>query len=168
MHNRVGVATVLTVWGFALLLVSAWASIALASEADDVAAFRDFQLDSHYLHRWMAVKREATAKGVRMQVLPLQSGGSAASGNDSLSALTAHLDAEPGVHAILAHHGMTARDFVLGSLVLVTARMALYPGAGGDAQAGVSRHNLDFVRAHKAEVDRFIQQDMRAQAAMNH
>ncbi|HET7314482.1 hypothetical protein [Salinisphaera sp.] len=145
-----------------LILVAAMLSpVAGASQADDAAAVRDFKLNTDYLHRWMAVKRNAADQGVRMRLFKMHDGKMTAVGGNSLNAMSAHLDAEPGVHAILAEHDMSARGFILGSFALMSARLALIPHAEG---SNVNPDNVAFVKAHKDEIDRFIRQNLQAHA----
>lgn len=143
------------------LMVSVVAPPAMASARTEAAdSIRQFTLDEDFLHRWMAIKRDAVSRDVHLQLFRMNGDGMKPIGGETLGAMSEHLDREPGVHELLADHDMTARDFVLGFLALMTSRMALVSHA---QVAGVNPDNVDFVRAHQQEIDRFIKADMRAQ-----
>lgn len=163
MYRRIRFTRAWAVRGLVLTIAlsAALVSVAGASPADDAAAVRDFRLNDAYLHRWMAIKREARTKQVKLQLFEMRGGAMKPVGS-SLDTMSAHVDAEPGVHAILASHDMSARDFIIGTSVLISSRMALMSGT---ETSNVNPDNVAYVKAHQQEIDRFVQEDMRAQAA---
>jgi hypothetical protein len=74
--------------------------------------------------------------------------------DDSLSAMAARLDANPGASAAMSAAGMTSREYLVFSLALVQAGVgawALTEG-GGELPPGVSEENVAFFQANEAEI----------------
>jgi hypothetical protein len=91
--------------------------------------------------------------------------------------MVAAYDAQPGVHAMLARHGLTAREEILGALTLLAASMEIMQKEHPDwvqstgAKAPISPANLAFYKAHQAAIDHERQHRMelgRQQLKANH
>jgi hypothetical protein len=85
------------------------------------------------------------------------SGGSDACGDDddgsqSLDAMTAKLNAQPGAKAAIASAGMTTREYVVFSWSLMQNGLAAWAVSqpGGKLPAGVSKANVDFYKRNEA------------------
>jgi hypothetical protein len=142
-----------------VLLLSLAAS-APAARADsalspaDAAALHSFQLSEDFLQRYMAAGDEIAKDPCRLGMVDLLKQGDRPG---SIDQLASHYDAQPGVHAMLARHGLSAREMVLGMVTLTGAAVEelrkLHPEAvqGGDGSM-VSASNLRFYDAHKAQI----------------
>lgn len=126
-----------------------------APSAADIAAINSFQLDQDFLDRYMAIQEDAAKDPCNLSMLTLL-------GDEqphSLDQVASRYDAQPGVHAMLARHGLTARQALIGMSVLIGAamqdmkqthpEMAQYMSSHG---GGVSPRNLAFYRAHKTQI----------------
>ena len=131
--------------GIALTIVAltlGCGTAAASFDAADQATLTKHVLTEDELNRLTAVMEDAKAHGHAPSVNM--------TGADSLDALAAKADKEPGVHALLAAHGFTARDYVVASLT--TARTAMMAQTG----AGTGTPNVAFYRAHQVQIDRMM------------
>lgn len=131
--------------GIALTIVAltlACGTAAASFDAADQATLAKHVLTENELSRLTAVMEDAKAHGHAPSV------NMAAAG--SLDALAAKADKEPGVHALLASHGFTARDYVVAALTTVRTAMMARTGAG------TGTPNVAFYRAHQAQIDRMM------------
>ena len=85
----------------------------------------------------------------------------------SIDQAAAHYDAQPGVHAMLASHDLTAREMVLGMMTLTGAAMQdlrrQHPQAMAEGGMPVSAANMAFYEAHKAQLHQHMQAVAREQ-----
>ena len=74
--------------------------------------------------------------------------------NDSIDAQTARLDALPGAKAAVRSAGLTSREYVVIYWSLAQAGLAAWSLSqpGGKLPPGVSKANVDFYRAHEADI----------------
>jgi hypothetical protein len=81
-------------------------------------------------------------------------------GASSLNESAARIDAVPGAQAAIRSAGMTTREYVVVTWSLFEAGMAAWAleQPGGTIPPGVSRANVDFVRAHKASLEKLDNQ----------
>lgn len=81
------------------------------------------------------------------------------SGDDSqvqsLSKVVAKMDSTPGAKAAVQSAGMTTREYVVFTFSLMQNGLAAWAleQPGGKLPPGVSQANLDFMRAHKADMN---------------
>jgi len=149
----------------ALLLTLATAFIPPAHAGDapsaaDVAALKSFRLDQGFLDRFMALQDDAVKDPCHLSMGNLLKGNQAR----SLDQAARQYDAQPGVHAMLARHGLTARQALIGMSALLGAvmqdmkethpEMAQHMHSRGGA---VSPQNMAFYRAHKAQIQQHQQ-----------
>ena len=87
----------------------------------------------------------------------------------TLSQVIAAYDAQPGVHPFLLRHALTAREMILGTIVMMQAgvqQLSQLRGATVDGRREgtsiISSANAAFLMAHKAEVAHYAQLDARA------
>ncbi len=75
-------------------------------------------------------------------------------GGGSLDQMAAKLDAVPGAKAALQSVGTTSREYVLFSMSLLQNALAAWAASepGGTLPPGVSKANVDFLKAHDAEL----------------
>ena len=129
------------------------AATALLMPAIAAAQDRDAQEVQSYVltDAGLAKYTQATKK---LAALP---GGSSACGDDgdgsqSLDAMTARLNAQPGVKAAIASAGMTTREYVVFSWSLMQNGLAAWALSqpGGKLPVGVSKANVDFYNKNEA------------------
>lgn len=130
---------------------------ASANPAEDMAALKNFTLNEDYLHRWMAAKDEAKAKDISLGLMTPKQMRSGKGALSSLSAIVKKIDNTKGADALLARHDMTSRQYVLGSVALMTSELAIVAkNMGGNAPAAMNQHNVDFVRDHMDEIKAYL------------
>lgn len=74
--------------------------------------------------------------------------------DNSLSAMTAQLDAIPGASAAIGAAGMSSREYIVFMLAAFQAGMGAWAvtEGGGELPSGVSPENVAFFQAHEAEL----------------
>lgn len=74
----------------------------------------------------------------------------------SLSQLVAKIDATPGAKAAVQSAGMTTREYVVFTFSLMQNGLAAWglEQPGGKLPPGVSQANVDFMRTHKADLEK--------------
>lgn len=136
----------------------------------DVQAMQSFTLDADFLQRYVAVQDESARDICRLGMVNLFKEGDRIK---SLDEAARHYDAQPGVHAMLARHGVSARQMVLGMATLVSAAAQdlkeTHPAAARyiTAEGHVSAQNMAFYRAHKAELRQHMREVGKRQLAAN-
>jgi hypothetical protein len=75
---------------------------------------------------------------------------------NTIDGLVARIDAVPEARAILKKHGLTTREYVLTLFASTHAAAGAFMEANGQQAAGVpvSRAQIDFYKANKAELDK--------------
>lgn len=75
--------------------------------------------------------------------------------NETIQDSVRRLESEPKAMAVLKAHGLSARDYVLTSFVWLAATMVAVVEKDGTGKLPpeVSRENVSFVKAHKAELE---------------
>ncbi|GAB2592378.1 hypothetical protein ISP15_14565 [Dyella jejuensis] len=112
----------------------------------DRAAVHDYTLTDAAYRKLLDTARDAKANKVKIDILD--------PGAHSLDETAAHLNADPGVHALLDRHGLTARDFLLGEYALLGAEFAVkYAGQPGFDASMANPANIALYRRHEAEID---------------
>jgi hypothetical protein len=145
------------------------ASAAHADKAQDMAAIQNFRLTDDYLAKYQAVEDDIVKDPCRLAPLGVLKGG-----NKSLDQMVAAYDAQPAVHAMLARHGLSAREQILGMLTLAFAGLEIaqqeHPGAvhSSGTMPPISPDNLAFYKAHEAALKQHIAATARQQLAANH
>lgn len=113
----------------------------------DQLVLRNYTLTQDNVTKLNAAQRDADAKQLDLKFFDAQT--------HSIDAAAATLDREPGAHALLAAHGLTAREGVLTALAAGSAMMSIKlahtPYASKLQTAQVNPANVAFVRAHMAE-----------------
>lgn len=133
-----------------------------APSGADVAALQSFSLDSAFLDKWKAVQTDAAKDPCNLDamhtLMKMERGGQ----KQSIDQVASEYDAQPGVHAMLASHGITARDYMTGVMTLFAAGMQEmaqeHPGMVKKTSFQVSPANMAFYREHKDEIHQFSQQ----------
>lgn len=149
----------------ALALAAVPAVQAAPPQSADLAAFRDYTLNDGFLDKWRAIQQESVKDPCNLGMMSLMSGDE--NDSESLDRMAARYDAQPGVHAMLARHGLTARSYLLGALTLLSAGIQevaqQHPEmvSKGYIQTNpgfaVSDANMAFYRQHKADIQQLMQ-----------
>ncbi|RKF38190.1 hypothetical protein [Paraburkholderia fungorum] len=164
----------------AALLVVAIGQPAFAADAQrgpsaaDLASLRNYPLTAGFLEKWLTIAADPKAPVKSLDLTSLSQDGKAM----SLDAMTATLNARPGISAYLASQGLTGHDYVLGGSALMMATFEdirqLHPEMSSNGTAGVSMTspaNLAFYRQHKKEIHLAMQaagrQQLQADMARN-
>lgn len=126
--------------------------------AADQKTLSGYTLSSGFLDRCKAVVADARARHVEV------GGNFLGGGAGGLDGMAARIDAKPGVHEILAAHALSAREYLIGSIALMRAAMAVQMSADPAQaqyvdQSKTSAANLAFYRAHRAEIDALMHAD---------
>ena len=131
--------------------------------AADIAAMQNYTLTEGFLEKWKAIQKDGLKDPCNLSLISLMKDESAP---QSLDKTAAKYDAQPGVHAMLASHDITARDYLLGSTTLLAAgfqQMAIeHPemvtkGYIKPQPWKVSAASMSVYRAHKDEIHQFMQ-----------
>jgi hypothetical protein len=144
----------------AALAGSAWllaATPAQALTASDQKEVQSFKLSDDFLDRYEAVTEELQSLDDEVEDDEALDSETA-----TLDQLTGNIAASPDKSAILKRHGLSARQLVVGSLVLARAQMTDIMQADPsqaqyvDKAKTPSDANMAFYRAHKAEIDKVL------------
>jgi hypothetical protein len=133
-----------------------------ASMDDDVAAFQNFTLSDSFIAKYQAVETDIGKDPCGLS--PMKVMAQANGGKTTLSEAAAQYDAQPGVHAMLASHGLTAKDMFLGMSTLMAAAAQdlnqAHPGMvnATGAASQVSPANIAFYQSHKQALHQFHMQ----------
>jgi hypothetical protein len=75
-------------------------------------------------------------------------------GEQSIAALVARIDGMPAAKAAIQSAGMTSREYIVFTFSLLTNALAGWAAdqPGGQLPPGTSKANVDFLRAHEAEL----------------
>ena len=145
------------------------ASAAHADKAQDMAAIQNFRLTDDYMAKYQAVEDDIVKDPCRLAPLGVLKGG-----NQSLDQMVAAYDAQPDVHAMLARHGLSAREQILGMLTLIFAGLEIkqqeHPGVtkSTGTMPPISPANLAFYKTHETALRQHIMATARQQMAANH
>lgn len=135
---------------------------AAAPSHADQAAITNFRLTESFLKRDQAYVLDTRGDPCRYSMMStfMQLLG----GNVSLDRAASAYDARPGVHELLAKHGLTAREAILGGFAMFITGMKVASG-GPDgrkmdmtvsgASTPVMRENVEFYKAHLPEIHQF-------------
>ena len=139
-----------------------------APSAADVAAIRGFTLNDTFLQHYLDANDDIARDPCRLGMIDLLKHGDTFG---SIDQAAAHYDAQPGVHAMLARHGLTAREMVLGMVTLSSAAVQdvrkQHPQAMAEGGLPVSASNMAFYEAHKAQLHQHMQSVAREQLKAN-
>jgi hypothetical protein len=117
-----------------------------ADQAQDLAAIQNFRLTDEFLAKYLAVLDDAAKDPCnQLGLLSILRDGK----KQPLDQMVAAYDAQPGVHAMLARHGLTAREEILGALTLLAASMQKEHPDLVQSSGAVSPVNLAFYKAHE-------------------
>lgn len=141
---------------------------ACAASSSGGADPQGFTLTDGFLAKYQAAELDIAKDPCRLGFFKLMGRDGAGL---TLDQAAARYDAQPGVHAMLAGHGLTAHDMLTGVATLTAAAMqemkAKHPGmvqTSGATQ--VSAANMAFYQSHKDAIHQFAmqvgQQQMRA------
>lgn len=148
--------------GMAMLALCLVATVpaACAAPSSGGADAQGFTLTSDFLARYQAAELDIAKDPCRLGFVKLMGLGGEDASQLSLDQAAARYDAQPGVRAMLARHGLTAKTMLLGTRTLLMAGVQdmrqAHPGVveGGNG-AQVSAANLAFYRAHKQAIRQF-------------
>ncbi|NGY05198.1 hypothetical protein [Solimonas terrae] len=134
----------------ALALLGALPAFAQAFTDADQQALAQYTLSTSFLTRCAAIVHDVQKQNVSV--------GDAMVGEGGLDQMAARLDAMPDMHAILTAHKMAAREYLIGSVVLVRAimgaRMLDDPEQAGDFDPDTTLlGNITFYRVHRDEIE---------------
>jgi hypothetical protein len=144
------------------LLVGAAPSARAAAPSAGMAAVANFRLTDSFLKRDIAYVLDTSDDPCRYSLMSALV--SMQSNQASLDQIVSRYDARPGVHAMLAKHGLTAREAVVGSFALMAANMQALSESPGGKKLGVTtsgtptptmRANVAFYKAHSSELRQF-------------
>lgn len=85
-----------------------------------------------------------------------ESAGSDGDNPESISEMARRMDASPELSAALRSAGLTSREYATATFALLQAGLAhglMKTGKVNQPPDGVSKHNLDFMREHEAEIE---------------
>ena len=141
-------------------------AVAQVSSADS-ATLQGFTLDDAFLGKWKAVQTDAAKDPCHLDAMRVLKGGMGHNGQpQSLSQMASAYDAQPGVHAMLASHGLTATEYMAGVITLFSAGVQQLAAQHPDmvkkgyisSASNVSPANMAYYNAHKDEIHQFSQQ----------
>ena len=149
--------------GLATLALCAIVAIPTACSASSPggADVQGFTLSDSFLAKYQAVELDIAKDPCRLGFVKLMGlGGGTNADNLPLAQAAARYDAQPGVHAMLAKHGLTAHDMLSGVATLTTAAMLDLRQTHPDmvevnGQQPVSAANMAFYRTHKNAIHQF-------------
>lgn len=132
------------------------------SQTVAMEAVANFRLTDSFLKRDLAYTLDGSRDPCRYAFLPLL--GKLQNGHASLDQIAAEYDARPGVHAMLAKHGLTAREALVGGLAMLSASISVMTPEARRLGATISqsgpqtpttRANIAFYKAHLPEINAF-------------
>jgi hypothetical protein len=143
---------------FSLTLILAIPVLAAQPHEADLRAIQNFKLTPAFFTNYQAYEREVVQNPCALDpMLALQQAGE----QSSLEQTAASFDAQPGVHAALQRHNLTAREVLLGMAVWVGAAAQDLAAQNpdmvkrGEIQLNpdfkISPESLAFYRQHKEE-----------------
>ena len=152
---------VMTVMGFSLAGVVR-AEAQTGWSARDAAALKRYPLTMDKLRRANEVMIEYDRMERTRDDLADDDGET-----QSIDGMVARINAVPEARAILKKHGLTTRDYVLTLLASTHAAAAGFIEESGGQPTGipVSRGQVEFYKAHKAEIDKLNSQRKAASGA---
>lgn len=112
-----------------------------------------YKLDEASFQKLLAVAHEARASKQPIDIVVPQA--------HSLADTVQALHARPAVTALLARHGLSTRDFVLGEYALLGAEFAVkYPDQPGSDASLANPDNIALYRRHQADLDALSSDDV--------
>jgi hypothetical protein len=135
-----------------------------ASDDDDVAAFQNFTLTDGFMAKYQAAEADISKDPCGLSPMKVMAQANASSSKMTLSQAAAQYDAQPGVHAMLASHDLTAKEMFLGMSTLMAAAAQdlnqAHPGMvkATGAASQVSAANIAFYQSHKQALHQFNMQ----------
>ncbi|HEX7814591.1 hypothetical protein [Dyella sp.] len=143
-----------------MLCLAATVPAACAAPSSGGADPQGFTLTDSFLARYQAAELDIAKDPCRLGFFKLMGGDSAGL---TLDQAATRYDAQPGVHAMLASHGLTAHDMLTGVGTLMAAAAqdenTRHPGTfevkGGHR---VSEANMAFYRSHKQAMQQYNRQ----------
>ena len=125
------------------------------------AEVRDYRLTMEKVEAWHRAELDATSSFIKNP--SLQPKDEHQEGTEPDQILKA-LEANPTIAAALRAQGLTAREATKLMLGMTHAGMAATLPAGTALPAEVTAENVEFIRAHRAELDRMRQETSTLQA----
>ena len=139
----------------AVALTQAWpvASLAQAPPDRDAKEINAYVLTEPALAKYAQATR---ALGAAAKRLSGNCNDDEDDGAKSLDAVVARIDAVPEAKSAIRSAGLTTREFVVFSFSVFQSGMAAWglSQPGGKLPPGVSKANVDFYRAHEAEINK--------------
>ncbi len=132
------------------------AATATAPAATAAASTDEFELDMARVDRFLAATRQLAAAERADSTLDSAMNAS----TEDTAAYIARLESTPALREAITRGGMTTREYAQTSEALVATLMALGAQEAGllkDPPAELAPRHLDFVRAHRAELERKLQ-----------
>lgn len=112
----------------------------------DRTAVQQYTLTEASFQQLLATAKDARASKVKIDMLDPKA--------HTLDERAADLDRNPDVHALLARHGLDARNFLLGEYALLAAEFAVKYGSQPNIDTQLANPaNVALFRKHEADVD---------------
>jgi hypothetical protein len=144
----------------ALVLGGAPPAAAQAGSSDDAQAIAGYTLSMDKLtaFRDATLDLKKAVEGDAEMAARAEAWDQADDEHQTLTELAGRIESEPKLKAALASHGLTAREYMLVQLATVQAMMAesLLGMKQATLPAGVNPKNVEFVKAHKAELQELL------------
>ena len=150
MFNRFKAARMVTVVSALALLV------AVAAEAQGLADRDAKEIADYVLTDGALTKYVQAVRKLQPLKEQLQQDCDREDAQESLNAMAARMDKVSGVKSALKGAGMTSREYLVFSLAVFENGMAAWAleQPGGKMPPGVKMANVNFYRAHKAELEK--------------
>ncbi|MBN8923871.1 MAG: hypothetical protein BGP10_08365 [Rhodanobacter sp. 68-29] len=156
----------------ALCAVAALPAACAASSSGSASDPQGFTLTDGFLAKYQAVETDSIKDPCQLSPVKVLGLTGEGAGKATIDQMAARYDAQPGVHAMLASHGVTAKEMILGTVTLMSAAIQelkqQHPGMvqGNGAALQISAANMAFYQSHKQAIRQFnmqiAQQQLRA------
>lgn len=171
MKKANGLTLGLTV--LALCTITVIPAACTASSSDDATASQNFTLTDDFIANYQAAETDIAKDPCRLSPMKVMAQANASGGKMTLNQAAAQYDAQPGVHAMLTSHNLTAKEMFLGMSTLLSAAAQnlnqAHPGmvkVTGMA-SHVSAANMAFYQSHKQAMHQFNMQLAQQQLRTN-
>lgn len=147
--------------------------ICATPSSDDVAAFQNFTLTDGFLANYQAAETDIAKDPCQLSPMKVMAQANTSNGQMTLDRIAAQYDAQPGVHAMLASHNLTAKEMFLGmSTLMAAAAQDLNQAHPGMVKTtGVASHvspaNMAFYESHRQAMHQFNMQLAKQQLHAN-
>jgi hypothetical protein len=148
--------------GLAALALCTMATVPAACAASSPGGdLEGFTLTDGFLAKYQAAEADIAKNPCGLGPMKVMGLANERAGKMTLDQAAAQYDAQPGVHAMLASHGLTAKEMFLGMTTLMAAAAQdlnqAHPGMvkTSGAAAHVSAANMAFFESHKQAIRQY-------------